>query len=405
MMMVCTAFFFLPGSVKEKRAGKKQMLSARTRNRFNMADINFNGFVRIFTNPLVLNQLLLFQTTMNGLRKFRLNYLFTGVLTVLLFFTQTWKTAGNHSPAGYFYIALTVGADTIPTVKAKDSLHLNVTIPPADTIPVLIDTSIIKTIDTTGKYVSIDTFSLKLSKDSLEAPVYYEAEDSVVVLVQEKMIILYGKTKTNYTDVELTAPRVELDQRTQVLTAFSSKDSLGVVIDRAQFRQGGEGFQSDTIQYNFKTQKGLTRNTYTQQDEIIVYASLAKRVSKDVTYASNGVLTTCNLDEPHFGFHYNKIKVVTNKVAVTGPVQPEFEKVPVPIWLPFGFFPLKQGRHSGFLPPRFTANEDFGLGLEGMGYYEVLNEYFDVTLRTNIYSYGGWSVAISPTYTKRYRYR
>lgn len=344
---------------------------------------------------------------MNGLRKFRLKYLFTGVLTVFLFFTQTWKTAGNHSPAGYFYIALTVASDTIPRVKGKDSLQLKDTIPPADSIPGFNTdslASINKTIDTTGKYVSIDTFSLKLSKDSLEAPVQYEAEDSVVVLVQEKKIILYGKTKTNYTDIELTAPRVEIDQQTQVLTAFSSKDSTGAVIDRAQFKQGQDGFQSDTIQYNFKTQKGLTRNTYTQQDEVIVYASLAKRVSKDVTYASNGVLTTCNLDEPHFGFHYDKIKVVTNKVAVTGPVQPEFEKVPVPIWLPFGFFPLKKGRHSGFLPPQFTANEDFGLGLEGMGYYKVLNEYFDVTVRSNIYSYGGWSVSATPTYRKRYRY-
>src|SRR5688572_7999345 len=339
---------------------------------------------------------------MNGLHKFRLKYLVTGVLIVLLFFTQTWKTAANHTPGKYFYIALTISTDTIP--PAKDTLPPKNIIPTPDSTLVLLKDSL-SVIDTSGKKVAVDTFSLKISKDSLEAPVYYEAEDSVVVLVEEKMIIMYGKTKTNYTDIELTAPKVELDQQTQVLTAYSSKDSTGVVIERANFRQGESGFQSDTIQYNFKSQQGLTRNTYTQQDEFIVYATVAKRVSKDVTYASNGVLTTCNLDEPHFGFHYNKIKVVNNKVAVTGPVHPEFEKVPVPIYLPFGFFPLKQGRHSGFLPPRFTANEDFGLGLEGMGYYEVLNEYFDVTLRTNIYSYGGWSVAISPTYTKRYRYR
>jgi hypothetical protein len=78
--------------------------------------------------------------------------------------------------------------------------------------------------------------------------------------------------------------------------------------------------------------------------------------------------------------------------------------VPVPIYLPFGFFPLTKGRHSGLLPPQFTTNEDFGLGLEGLGYYKVLNENYDVTIRGNIYSYGGWSVNLLPTYRKRYRY-
>ena len=216
---------------------------------------------------------------MNGLHKFRLKYLVTGVLIALLFFTQTWKTAANHTPAKYFYIALTISADTLP--PPKDTIPPKNIISTPDSTLVLFKDSlsgIEKAIDTSGKKVTIDTFSLKISKDSLEAPVYYEAEDSVVVLVQEKMIIMYGKTKTNYTDIELTAPKVELDQRTQVLTAFSSKDSAGVVIERANFRQGESGFQSDTIQYNFKSQQGLTRNTYTQQDEIIVYATVAKRV-------------------------------------------------------------------------------------------------------------------------------
>ncbi|HWJ30166.1 MAG TPA: putative LPS assembly protein LptD, partial [Flavisolibacter sp.] len=56
------------------------------------------------------------------------------------------------------------------------------------------------------------------------------------------------------------------------------------------------------------------------------------------------------------------------------------------------------------LPPQFTVTEQYGLGLEGLGYYHVLNPYFDVTLRGNIYSYGGWSANLIPSYRKRYRY-
>ena len=333
---------------------------------------------------------------MKGLRKFRPKYLFSGALTSLLFFTQTWKTPENHTSQRSFDSALTFSADTIPS--SKDSLQLK-RILTADTIP---NRDSINLRDSFPATI-IDTFTLKASPDSLDAPVNYEASDSAVVLVKEKKVILYGSTQMKYKTIEITAPKMEIDQSTQVLTAFGSVDSLGEIITRARFRDDQESFQADTFQYNFKSQRGITKNTFTQHGEFIIQSERAKRQG-DIIYASNGVITTCNYDHPHFGFHYNKIKVINNKVAVTGPIHPEFESVPVPVYLPFGYFPLNKGRHSGFLPPQFTANEDFGLGLEGIGYYKVLNDYIDVTLRGNIYSYGGWTANITPTYRKRYRY-
>ena len=334
------------------------------------------------------------------LHKFRSNYLFAGLLTAI-FFTQTWKSTANYSNHQNFYIALTPQLDTVPQ-KNKDSLIKQLPISAADTsrrdslskINALADTSIVK----------VDTFDLKLSKDTLDAPVEYEAEDSVVVLIKDKKVVLYGKAKMHYKDIDLTAPKMELDQQTQILTAFKSVDSAGDLIDRAHFSQGDTKFQSDTIRYNFKTQKGLTKSTFTMMNELVMYAEKSKRVG-NVLYARRGVLSTCNLDDPHFGFRYDKIKVVNNKVAITGPIHPEFEGVPIPIYLPFGFFPMNKGRHSGILAPTFTANEDFGLGLEGLGYYKVLSPYFDVTVRTNLYSYGGWTFNVVPTYRKRYRYQ
>lgn len=337
---------------------------------------------------------------MTRLHKFRSNYLFAGLLTAV-FFTQTWKSSANYSNHHNFYIALTPPQDTVPQ-KNKDSLVKRSLINVADTskrdslskINVLADTSIVK----------IDTFDLKLSKDSLDAPVEYEAEDSVVILIKDKKVVLYGKAKMHYKDIDLTAPKMELDQQTQILTAFKSVDSTGDLIDRAHFSQGETKFQSDTIRYNFKTQKGLTKNTFTLMNEIVMSAEKSKRIG-NILYARRGVLSTCNLDDPHFGFRYDKIKVVNNKVAITGPIHPEFEGVPIPIYLPFGFFPMNKGRHSGILAPTFTATEDFGLGLEGLGYYKVLSPYFDVTTRANIYSYGGWTLNVVPTYRKRYRYQ
>ncbi len=352
---------------------------------------------------------------MNRLRKITSIYGLAALLTAVLFFTQTWKTAAYYAEGHGFYSTLTKYADTIPARLKSNPVRNSPSLPqrqepaearPATNVPgqssQVIDTIPVAGNDT-ARVAKIDTFNYKLSKDSLDAPIYYEAEDSAVVLVDTGKVFLYGKTKTNFKDIELKAPVVELDQETQIVTANGSRDSLGRTKERVQFVQGEQDFLSDQIQFNFKTQKGVTKNTFTKQEEIYLQASGSKKIG-DTIYAGQGVITTCNYDDPHFGFRYNKIKMVTGKVAISGPIHPEFEKVPIPIYLPFGFFPLNRGRHSGFLPPQFTVNDQFGVGLEGMGYYKVLNDYFDVTLRTNLYSYGGWSADLRPTYRRRYRY-
>lgn len=336
---------------------------------------------------------------MKQLHKFSLNYFSAGTLTAsltVIFCTLTWKSASAHVPLSEFCSTLTTQQDTTKPLIKIDSLRKR-NVPGDSTRRNILGDSLKPT-------QKIDTFSFKTSKDSLDAPVHYEAEDSVVVLVKEKKILLYGKTKTEYKDITLTAPWVELDQQTQILTAYSSVDSLGDIVERAHFKQGENAFQSDTIRFNFKTQKGLTTNTYTHEGDFFIKAGVSKKVNANTTYSKDGVMTTCDLDDPHFGFHYNKIKVINNKLAVSGLIYPEFEGVPIPIPLPFGIFPLSKGRHSGFLPPQFTTNEQYGLGLEGLGYYEVLNQYLDVTLRGNIYSYGGWSASVTPTYRRRYKY-
>lgn len=329
---------------------------------------------------------------MKRLLKFRPNYSFTAILAASLLCTLTWKSFSQRSSIRFFYRALTAVTDTIPAV-VSDSAEKNKT----DTLPG-------RDNNTQLTRLTADTFTLKISKDTLDAPVKYEAEDSAVVLVKEKKIILYGKTKTEYQDITLTAPRVELDQKKNLLTAMNHKDSAGNIVEVAHFQQGEEAFSSDTIFYNFKTQKGLTKNTVTRQGEFFMQGRDVKKVSADVTFVNRGLFSTCNLDEPHFGFRTNKMKVVTGKLAVSGPAHPEFEGVPVPLYVPFGIYPLSRGRRTGLLPPQYTTNEEYGLGLEGLGYYKVLSDYWDVKVYGNIYSYGGWSANINPTYRKRYRY-
>lgn len=281
--------------------------------------------------------------------------------------------------------------DTIP--KKTDSLLKITDTIPSDTL-LSKDTSINKT----------DTFNVAVSEDSLDAPVSYKASDSMVLVVPDKKIILYSKANVKYKDMDLSADSIEMDQGSQMVTATFRRDTAGAMVGKPVMVQADSKMSSDVIRYNFKSQKGITENTITQQGEMYVQGEKVKKINEKDFYAYRSQFTTCNLDTPHFAFRANKMKMVSQKLAISGPIHPEFEGVPVPIYIPFGFFPLSQGRHSGILPPQFSQSEQFGLGLEGLGYYKVINEYFDVTLRSNLYSYGGYSLFLTPTYRKRYRY-
>jgi hypothetical protein len=310
----------------------------------------------------------------------------------------------------------------ILTLQVKASSHykplfFNTQATLSDTIPAKVKplTNILK-IDTSNKKIPLDTSigfkkdsintidTLFISKDSLDAPINYKASDSGVLIIPTKEFILYGKANVTNKDVTLDAATILYDQNTQTVKAFGATDTTGNPYSKPNLTQGDLKTISDSILFNMKTFKGLTKNTYLQQGEMFINAQTLKKINATEYYAFRGRFTTCNLDTPHFAIRTRRMKMITNKLAISGPAAPEFEGVPIPIGIPFGIYPLVQGRHSGILPPAFTASEDFGLGLEGLGYYKVFNEYIDVITRVNIYSYGGWTLNVSPKYQKRYRY-
>ena len=336
---------------------------------------------------------------MNYYNKGKAKYILASVM-LALFISQTIGSTVNTPIFSEFYKILT--SDTVPSNLQKqfkpEKKGLNTSL---DTIPSNRGDSSNR-VDTLTS-LSIDTLLVKSSKDSLQAPVAYHADDSMIFDVPSKKILLYGKqSNIKFSDNELKAPGIEFDQRTNLVTAYLKKDTAGKVISFPTFNQGDLTTVSDTIAFNMKTGKGLTKGTYTKQNEMFVYAVKIKKVDSASFFAYKARFTTCNLDTPHFSFVSKKIKFITKKFAVTGPVHPEFEGVPVPIILPFGLFPISQGRHSGLLAPAFNSNDQFGLSLSGLGYYKVINDYWDVTTRGTVYSYGGYSFNISPRYFKRY---
>ena len=263
----------------------------------------------------------------------------------------------------------------------------------------------IKVMDTTVKKTDTTLAkSLRISKDSIDTPVKYTAADSGVMIMSTKEFYLYGNAKTEYKTSILEAATIVYDQQTQNIKAYGAKDTLGNPQSNPKFQESGMVSLNDSIYFNMKSGKGLTKNSNFQQGEIYVNATTMKKINKDEAFAWKARFTTCNLDEPHFAFRTNKLKIINDKIGVSGPAFPEFEGVPFPIGIPFGIFPLNKGRHSGMMAPAFTSSEDFGLGFEGLGYYKVLSDNFDATIRSNIYSYGGWSANLNSKYILRYKY-
>ena len=308
---------------------------------------------------------------MNNGRKISSKYLLVLIFTAL-FFSVTLNSRSNYSRSYYFYERFDKNDTTKPLASViKDSIPK--------------DTTIKDSLTTDSLHQQTDTLDIKVSKDSLDAPITYSASDSIVLDVPSKIITLYNKANTKQKDLALDAYKIVYDQEKQVVVATYGKDTAGKMIQRPKMLQADNTIESDSMVYNLKNQKGITMSSYTQSGEMYVYGEKFKKISPDEFYASRGRFTTCNLDTPHFAFRANKIDIINKKFAITGPVHPEFEGVPIPLYIPFGFFPLAQGRHSGLLPPQFTASEQFGLGLTGMGYYKVPVSYTHLTLPT-IYS-------------------
>ena len=275
-----------------------------------------------------------------------------------LFFSVTFNSPANYSVVPRFCKILTSSSDTtrpgsVPAGRSNVPAGSDAS---GDTVPtnrpiiahhayVGRDTSYLDLYGDTVRYnyhpdplrKGADTPDYKISKDTLEAQIDYKASDSIVMIIPSKNIKLYNKADAKYKDADLTADHIEYQQSRNVIVASPSRDTAGNPIGCLRWYRRTTRMQSDTITYNIKSQKGLTRNTYTHDGEMWVHAEKMKKITPEEYFGWRGVFTTCNLDTPHFAFRTNKMKIINQKMAITGPIHPEFEGVPLPLYLPFGF--------------------------------------------------------------------
>ncbi len=283
------------------------------------------------------------------------------------------------------------------TENTDSSSRRRLVLQPDSTIPstIIVQDSIVSD--------SLDSDSAT-SKNMLDAPVAYEAQDSMVYDAQSKMTRLFGSSKVTYLDLNLDAEVISMNMDSSVVHANGVKDSTNQWVGLPLFKQGDESYESERMSYNFKSRKGFIQNVTTEQGEGFMYSESSKRTDDGTIYSEHATYTTCDHDPPHFYLALSRAKVKPGKEAFFGPAYLVVEDVPLPLAIPFGFFPFRKKYSSGFIMPTYGDETNRGFYLRDGGYYFAISDYMDLKILGEIYTKGSWGLNGETTYRKRYRY-
>ncbi len=263
-----------------------------------------------------------------------------------------------------------------------------------------------------------DSSSLQqnISTTEIEEPVLYEAE--IIQMMDDHILVLSDRAKVTYQDMILTAAKITLDWENHLMTAESVPDTVWIADDETgdsiqvvqqsglpEFSQAGDVMTGEVMIYNYETRKGRVLRGRTVYEEGFYSGEAIKMVEANTLNVSDAIFTTCDLEEnPHFHFWSKKMKIEVNSKVVAKPLVLYIGHVPV-AGLPFIYFPIRRGRHSGFLIPRYGESTLEGRYLRGFGYYWAISDYWDVKAMVDYFEKSGFLFRGNLNYSVRYRLR
>lgn len=253
-----------------------------------------------------------------------------------------------------------------------------------------------------------DSLDLKKNKKKavLDARIDYRAEDSLTFFLDSKDVFLYNKAKIDYDKMKLESGFMTVNFDTKTLFAEGVKDSTDTIAQAPIFKEGNAEYKSKELKYNFDTKQGLISNVFTKESDGYLHGEKVKKKDDRTMYISSGMFTTCDNEEhPHFGISFSKAKAITDDKIVTGPAWFSLMEIPLPVGIPFAYFPFTDGKKSGFLMPSYGNAANRGYYLRNIGWYFAINDYIDLALRGDIYTNLSYALNISSSYVKRYKYR
>ena len=284
--------------------------------------------------------------------------------------------------------------DIVRPADAADSLRASIPLPDS-----------LATDSLTADSLAADTAKAQPRKPGIDSPVEYAAQDSIVYDANTGFATLYGKANVKYQDMTLDAAKITMCLDSSLVHAVGLRDTAGVYTEKAVYKQGGDEYESETMSFNFKTKKGFISNVNTTQGNGYLQSSESKRTDDGTLYLRHAKYTTCDAKHPHFYLKLSRGKVRPGKETIFGPAYLVVEDVPLPLAVPYGFFPISKKYSSGFVMPSYGDETSRGFYLRDGGYYWAVNDYFDLKALGEIYTKGSWGASLESNYNKRYRFR
>lgn len=242
-------------------------------------------------------------------------------------------------------------------------------------------------------------------KNGIDSPVTFSANDSLIYEAGSGMAFLYGSSNVKYQNMDLQSDRIYMQLDSSLVHATGSRDTAtNEMIGMPVFKMGSDTYESDTMAFNFKTKRGLIQQVYTEQQDGFLTSELSKRGANGELFLRHGRYTTCDEPHPDFYLALSRAKVRPGKDVIFGPAYMVVCDVPVPLAVPYGFFPFTKSYSSGFIMPTYGDETERGFYLRDGGYYFAISDLMDLKLLGEIYTKGSWGVSAATNYRKRYKY-
>ena len=307
--------------------------------------------------------------------------------------SRVQKDSGNND---------SIPADTTASIAIDDTIK--VTAPEDTTTMDSIQLAIFRHNKAVDDSLALDSIN-KSRKNGIDSPVEYSAEDSLTYEAATGLAHLYGDSKVKYQNMDLQSDKIYMSLDSSLVHATGSKDTTtNELVGTPVFKMGNDEYQSDTMAFNFKTKKGLISGVYTQQEEGFLTSELSKRGANGEMFLQHGRYTTCDDPHPDFYLAMSRAKVRPGKDVVFGPTYLVVADVPLPLAIPYGFFPFTKSYSSGLIMPTYGDETERGFYLRDGGYYFAINDKMDLKLLGEIYTKGSWGLSAASNYRKRYKY-
>jgi LPS-assembly protein len=204
-----------------------------------------------------------------------------------------------------------------------------------------------------------------------EGPVDIEADE----LIYDRETQTYeghGQVEVNRGDLSLKADHAQLNMGTKELVAWGN----------VLLREGEDVIECQRLEVNVETRLGRIHQArlYLKDQNFHITGREVEKLGENHYRLRDGSLTTCDAKRPPWKFTMKEIEVKQMALGgwgiAKGPIF-YFEDIPV-LYFPWGAFPVRRERQSGFLIPQAGYSNKYGPELKN-GFYWAFAKDMDAT--------------------------